>query len=118
MSNTRKARKVKRQTLYLLRFWDGIPQWAAGAKPCDCGKPHDIRDDATEVGATIVAAKNFDQAIRVAWHLGCNPGGEVMGSELTLGAAELESVGVPVGELIADTEWLHARLSHARMHLS
>jgi hypothetical protein len=119
MSNTRRTRKVKRQTFYILRFWDGLPAWAIERyRGCECGEPHEADADAREIGAAIVPGKNLDQAIRTAWSLGCNPGSEVMGGELELGAAELESVSVPVGVLIEDTHQLDVRLNHARMHLS
>ena len=119
MSNTRKPRQVKRQALWLLEFWDGLPAWAIERYPgCECGQPHEPDPDARKVGAAIVPGKNLVQAIRAAWRLGCNPGTEVMGGELDLGPAELESAGIPVGTLITDTARLHARLAHATMHLS
>lgn len=48
------------------------------------------------VGACLVHANSFEEAIKTAWKRGCNPGGEIQG-------------GIP--EFIPDEKWFYRILS-------
>jgi len=54
------------------------------------------------LGVCIIKASNFDEGIRKAWALNINPGGEVMGMEMT--EAQTLAQGLEINRLYTKTE--------------
>jgi hypothetical protein len=61
-----------------------------------------VEDVAVHQGVAIVPAYDMGQAVEAAWATGCNPGGEVMGSQLD--REDVERADVPTCVLLDGVE--------------
>lgn len=56
------------------------------------------------VGVAIIEAVDFSSAIKAAWTLGCNPGGEVQGTQVDPKQARRLTFELPAGRLLQPDE--------------
>ncbi len=61
-------------------------------------------DDGRNLGIAIVEAADSAAAIKTAWALGCNPGGEVFTMEIDDAVLARLSFALPVERLVETTE--------------